>query len=99
MPQVSAEVRNELLSRAANFDIVLEDVAITHLSFGTEFSKAIEAKQVAYQDAERAKYVVLKAEQERKVALTLKTPPAPNSPLALPCLPFRRLGTLNAPAS
>eukprot|EP00192_Tetraselmis_astigmatica_P020940 CAMPEP_0117672774 /NCGR_PEP_ID=MMETSP0804-20121206/14097_1 /TAXON_ID=1074897 /ORGANISM="Tetraselmis astigmatica, Strain CCMP880" /LENGTH=280 /DNA_ID=CAMNT_0005481425 /DNA_START=160 /DNA_END=1002 /DNA_ORIENTATION=- len=67
--QVSKEVRAELMARANNFDIILEDVAITHLSFGTEFAKAIEAKQVAYQDAERAKYVVLKSEQERKAAV------------------------------
>jgi len=67
--QVSKEVRDQLMVRAKNFDIVLEDVAITHLSFGTEFAKAIEAKQVAYQEAERAKYVVLKAEQERKAAV------------------------------
>jgi len=67
--QVSKEVREQLMLRAQNFDIVLEDVAITHLSFGTEFAKAIEAKQVAYQEAERAKYVVLKAEQERKASV------------------------------
>lgn len=67
--QVSREVRQQLVERASQFNIVLEDVAITHLSFGAEFSKAIEAKQVAYQDAERAKYVVLKAEQERKASV------------------------------
>eukprot|EP00873_Tetraselmis_striata_P035176 jgi/Tetstr1/455440/TSEL_042269.t1 len=67
--QVSKEVREQLVARASQFDILLEDVAITHLSFGTEFAKAIEAKQVAYQDAERAKYVVLKAEQERKASV------------------------------
>uniref|UniRef100_A0A061S5D5 Prohibitin n=1 Tax=Tetraselmis sp. GSL018 TaxID=582737 RepID=A0A061S5D5_9CHLO len=67
--QVSKEVREQLTQRAAGFNIVLEDVAITHLSFGTEFARAIESKQVAYQEAERAKYVVLKAEQERKAAV------------------------------
>jgi len=40
-------------------------VAITDLSFGKEFSSAIEKKQVAQQQTERAKYVVEKAEQER----------------------------------
>jgi hypothetical protein len=56
-------VRDSLTLRAADFGIVLEDIAITHLSFGTEFTKAVEAKQVAEQDAERARFVVLKAEQ------------------------------------
>ena len=30
----------------------------THLSFGREYSQAIEAKQVAQQEAERAKFIV-----------------------------------------
>lgn len=47
----------------------MEDVAITHLSFGNEFARAIEQKQVAEQEAERAKYLVQKADQERKAAI------------------------------
>ena len=35
-PQVSAAVRNELTKRASEFNILIDDVAITHLSFGTE---------------------------------------------------------------
>ncbi len=62
-------MREALLLRAADFGITLEDVAITHLSFGTEFTKAVEMKQVAEQDAERARFVVLKAEQERNAAI------------------------------
>lgn len=34
---------------------MLEDVAITHLSYGYDFAKAIESKQVAEQEAERAR--------------------------------------------
>jgi regulator of protease activity HflC (stomatin/prohibitin superfamily) len=64
--QVSHAIRDALMVRAADFGIVLEDIAITHLSFGTEFTKAVEMKQVAEQDAERARFVVLKAEQVRE---------------------------------
>lgn len=67
--KVSRAVREALTVRAADFGITLEDVAITHLSFGTEFTKAVEMKQVAEQDAERARFVVLKAEQERNAAV------------------------------
>lgn len=67
--KVSRAVRESLKARAREFNIILEDVAITHLSFGTEFTKAVEAKQVAMQDAERAKFVVLRADQERKAAI------------------------------
>ena len=64
--QVSQEIRNRLVRRSADFRIVLEDVSITHLSFSTEYTAAVEAKQVAQQEAERARYVVEKALQEKK---------------------------------
>jgi len=67
--KVSRAVRDGLTARAQDFGIDLEDVAITHLSFGAEFTKAVEAKQVAEQEAERAKFVVMKAEQERNAAI------------------------------
>ncbi|CUM67690.1 uncharacterized protein PRCAT00005393001 [Priceomyces carsonii] len=63
---VSARIRQELSRRANEFNIRLEDVSITHMTFGKEFTKAVEQKQIAQQDAERAKYLVEKAEQERK---------------------------------
>jgi len=68
-PTVSALVREALLHRAKDFNILLDDVAITHLSYGPEFSKAVEQKQVAQQEAERSKFVVAKAEQERRAAV------------------------------
>jgi prohibitin 1 len=58
-----------LEKRASEFNIILEDVSITHLMFSKEFTTAIESKQVAQQDAERQKFVVLKAEQEKKAAI------------------------------
>lgn len=44
--QVSKDVAAELRSRASYFNILLEDVAITHLSFSPEYARAVEAKQV-----------------------------------------------------
>ena len=58
--KVSAKIRDELLKRAAEFNINLEDVSLTHLTFGPEFTRAVEAKQVAQQDAERARFIVEK---------------------------------------
>lgn len=66
---VSNRIRNSLAKKANNFHLILDDVAITHLSYGKEYAKAIEEKQVAQQESERQHYVVLKAEQERKAAV------------------------------
>lgn len=67
--KVSQQIAKEIRERAKGFNIILDDVAITHLAYGPEFTHAVEAKQVAYQDAERSKFVVMKAEQERKAAV------------------------------
>lgn len=67
--QVSQDVREALTKRAKEFHIELADVAITDLKFGKEFTAAIESKQVAEQDAERARFLVMKAEQEKRAAV------------------------------
>jgi len=63
---VSRMIRQRLMQRAADFHILLDDVSITHLNFSPEYEKAVEAKQVAQQQAERARYLVLKAQEEKK---------------------------------
>ena len=50
--QVSRDIRHVLEQRASNFNIKLEDVSITQLSFGREYTAAVEAKQVAQQEAD-----------------------------------------------
>lgn len=39
-------MREQLLERAKDFNIILDDVSITDLSFGREYTAAVEAKQV-----------------------------------------------------
>ncbi|OAA67315.1 prohibitin complex subunit [Niveomyces insectorum RCEF 264] len=63
---VSQRIRADLTKRAHEFNIALEDVSITHMTFGKEFTKAVEQKQIAQQDAERARFIVERAEQERQ---------------------------------
>ena len=67
--QVSLAVRSQLIQRAANFNMLLDDVSITALTFGREYTAAIEAKQVAQQEAERAKFIVEKAKQDKRSAV------------------------------
>jgi len=66
---VSQKVREDLLARAEQFGLILDDISITHLTFGKEFTQAVELKQVAQQDAERARFLVEKAEQSKKAAV------------------------------
>lgn len=64
--KVSRMVRENLLRRAAHFNILLDDVSLTAMTFSPEFSTAVEAKQVAQQDAQKAAFVVDKAIQEKQ---------------------------------
>ncbi|NWU63903.1 PHB2 protein, partial [Pterocles burchelli] len=64
--QVSLLIRRELTERAKDFSLILDDVAITELSFSREYTAAVEAKQVAQQEAQRAQFLVEKAKQEQK---------------------------------
>lgn len=64
--RVSRLIRDNLKERAMEFWIVLDDVSITDLSFGSEYSRAVEAKQVAQQEAQRAAMLVERAKQERQ---------------------------------
>jgi prohibitin 2 len=59
-------VRRELTERARDFNIILDDVSITELSFGKEYTQAVESKQVAQQEAQRAAFVVERAKQEKQ---------------------------------
>jgi len=67
--QVSREIREAIVQRAKSFHILMDDVSITHLTYGKEFAKAIEEKQVAEQDAERQKFIVQRSEQERQATV------------------------------
>jgi len=66
---VSRDIRRILTQRAQYFNIVLDDVSITNLTFSREYTSAVEAKQVAQQDAERAKFIVDKAQQDKQSAI------------------------------
>lgn len=64
--QVSLLIRRELVERARDFNIILDDVSLTELSFGKEYTAAVEAKQVAQQEAQRAIFYVERAKQEKQ---------------------------------
>ncbi|KAH7058381.1 prohibitin-2 [Linnemannia elongata] len=64
--RVSRLVRENLIKRAARFNIVLDDVSIVHMAFSPEFTQAVEAKQIAQQEAQRAAFVVDRAIQEKQ---------------------------------
>lgn len=64
--KISSEIKEALTNRANEYHIILEDVSIYELKFQPEFMASIERKQVAQQEAEAYKYVVMLREEEMK---------------------------------
>jgi len=64
--RVSQSINELLEERAGKFNLLLDDISIVHLTFGREFEQAVEFKQVAQQEAERARFLVERAEQLKK---------------------------------
>ena len=61
--ELKQEIDNTLKERLAAYGILVDDVSLVNVSFSTEFAKAIEAKQIAEQEAKRAEFEALKAEK------------------------------------
>ena len=76
---VSKQIRELLSARSSDFKIVLDDVSVTHLAFSKEYTAAVEAKQVAQQDSERAKYLIERAIQDKRTTSS--------KPMGKPSLP------------
>lgn len=64
--RVSRMVRDNLVKRAAKFNLLLDDVSLTYMTFSPEFTAAVEAKQIAQQEAQRAAFIVDRARQEKQ---------------------------------
>ena len=66
---VSRLVRENLKVRARRFNIILDDVAITHFCFSPEFTPSAEAKPITAHSAVRAAFQVDQALQEKQAII------------------------------
>lgn len=65
---LEAQITEELTDKLKREGFLLNDVLIRNISFSAEFTDAIERKQIAEQDAQRAVFLVQQAEQEAEQA-------------------------------
>jgi len=71
--QVKSEVEAEITKRLKAYNIFVDPagLSIVNFDFSPEFNKAIEAKQVAQQEAEKQKWVLQRAELQRATEVAL----------------------------
>lgn len=69
--QVKAGVDQALTERLLPYHITVDDISLVHVHFSDRFSDAVEAKQVAEQEAKRADFIALKALKEAEARVNL----------------------------
>lgn len=61
--QVKAAIRSLLSDRLSHYELVLDDVDLLQVDFSERFREAVEAKQVAEQEAKRAEFEAIRAQR------------------------------------
>jgi regulator of protease activity HflC (stomatin/prohibitin superfamily) len=67
--EVKAGVDQALTERLGAYHIGVDDISLVHVHFSERFSDAVEAKQVAEQEAKRAEFIALKAVKEAEATV------------------------------
>ncbi|MEA5552271.1 prohibitin family protein [Anabaena cylindrica UHCC 0172] len=62
--ELKEEIDSNLKKRIEEYGILIDDVSLVNFSFSPEFSRAIESKQIAEQEAKQASFIAQKATQE-----------------------------------
>ncbi|MBD1826509.1 prohibitin family protein [Microcoleus vaginatus GB1-A2] len=67
--ELKTEIDNSLKKRLEPYGVIVRDVSLINFGFSPEFSKAIEAKQIAEQEAKQAEFTVRKATQDAQAQI------------------------------
>lgn len=67
--ELKQNIDETLIKRLASYNVIVRDVSLVNLDFTGEFNKAVEAKQIAEQDAKKAEYVAMQATNDAKAAV------------------------------
>ncbi|MEG4233913.1 prohibitin family protein [Microcoleus sp. Pol11C3] len=67
--ELKTEIDNSLKKRLEPYGIIVRDVSLINFGFSPEFSKAIESKQIAEQEAKQAEFTVQKATQDAQAEI------------------------------
>lgn len=69
--EVKAGVDTSLTTRLITYHIAVDDISLVHVHFSQKFSDAVEAKQIAEQEAKRADFIAQKAVKQAEATVNL----------------------------
>ena len=67
--EVKASVDQFLSDRLRNYHVFVDDISLVHVKFSERFNEAVEAKQIAEQEAKRAEFLTVKAAREAEARI------------------------------
>lgn len=67
--ELKSEIDSNLKTRLSAYGLIIDDVSLVNFSFSPEFSRAIESKQIAEQEAKQAEFIAQKATQEAQAEI------------------------------
>lgn len=68
--EVKTAVDDLLTARLVNYYLKVDDISLVHVHFSQRFTNAVEAKQIAEQDAKKSGFAVLKATKEAEARIS-----------------------------
>jgi regulator of protease activity HflC (stomatin/prohibitin superfamily) len=69
--EVKAAVDDSLTLRLVAYHIAVDDISLVHVHFSERFSEAVEAKQIAEQEAKTGEFLALKAVKQAEAKVNL----------------------------
>ncbi|MCL1469623.1 prohibitin family protein [Argonema antarcticum] len=69
--EVKSGVDKLLTARITNYHLAIDDVSLVHIHFSKRFNEAVEAKQIAEQQAKQTSFLAQKATKEAEVKVNL----------------------------
>ncbi|MEG4989469.1 prohibitin family protein [Microcoleus sp. BR0-C5] len=69
--EVKAAVDDSLTLRLVTYHIAVDDISLVHVHFSERFGEAVEAKQIAEQEAKRGEFLALKAVKQAEAKVNL----------------------------
>ncbi|MEH1923304.1 prohibitin family protein [Nostoc sp.] len=69
--EVKSGVDEALSTRLSSYHVAVDDISLIHVHFSERFDEAVEAKQIAEQEAKRAEFIALKATRQAEAKVNL----------------------------
>ncbi|AKG24433.1 prohibitin family protein [Calothrix sp. 336/3] len=69
--EVKSKVDDLLIIRLKNYHVTVDDISLVKIHFSEVFTDAVEAKEIAKQEAKRAEFIALKAVKEAEAKVNL----------------------------